>query len=176
MSVVLTDGSFAHLVTMHHYAERVMSLTHSEPYGPRVVLRTDEKEDRALMHFNVLISGRVCASEEGADPRDGIERIADERMRQFNDLGWSAEHDDDHDRGELSYAAALLAEPPWERQPDVVKEMWPWETGAPTIGKFSERNQPDNVKLRIRELEKAGALCAAEIDRLERLEGLDDGG
>jgi hypothetical protein len=41
---------------------------------------------------------------------------------------------------------------------------WPWDKGwwKPT---------PDN---RIRELEKAGALIAAEIDRLQRMEGKEE--
>lgn len=109
-------------------------------------------------------------------PRDGVGQIAEERAHQI-DIGWSEEHDDAHDRGELAYAAALLAMPPWERAKYVVRDLWPWDdtdpADMPQEGKFSERTTPASVTVRIRELEKAGALCAAEIDRLVRL---DDGG
>lgn len=168
MAVILDDASFNRLVTMHHYAEAQISDTPAANSPP-----TDKELD-AIMHFNILISGRVCASEEDQDPRDGAERIADERMRQLNEHGWTEQHDNTHDKGELGYAAAVYALPPWEREVETVREMWPWEVEGhgpdPTPFKFSEREQPDSVKLRIRELEKAGAFCAAEIDRLERIE------
>jgi hypothetical protein len=91
----------------------------------------------------------------------GIERIAAERKRQIEEKGCTAEHDDQWEDGELSRAAASYAYPPdngihssWR------VALWPWadEWYRPT---------PEN---RIRELEKAGALIAAEIDRLQRLE------
>lgn len=174
MSVFLTDEAFNRLVTMHHYAEAAMSLAHASPYDTVGVLRTDKDQDEALMFFNVLISSRVCGSEEGDDPRDGIERIADERMRQLNELGWTDDHDDKHDRQELTYAAAILSMPPWEREGlEMIREMWPWDdtdpADLPPKGKFSDRELPAQITLRRRELEKAGALLAAEIDRLDRL-------
>lgn len=162
MAVLLTDDSFNRLTAMHLYAERVMN--HFEP---------TELELEAIMHFNILISQRVCASEEDADPRDGAERIADERMRQIGALNWSDEHDDGHDRGELAYAAVCYAAPPWERERDWLKDMWPWDdtdpADTPKPGAYSQRDTPENVTTRMRELEKAGALIAAEIDRLDRL-------
>lgn len=44
-------------------------------------------------------------------PMTGIERIAKERKRQTDKLGWSPEHDDAHDGGELAMAAACYASP-----------------------------------------------------------------
>ena len=94
----------------------------------------------------------------------GIDGIAMERIRQIKKEGWSPEHDDTHTENQLALAAACYALPlkflvrstkyPYQ----VIDDLWPWERKwwKPT---------PDN---RIRELEKAGALIAAEIDRLLR--------
>jgi hypothetical protein len=99
----------------------------------------------------------------------GAERIAAERQRQIEKEGWTAEHDDEHYGSQLARAAACYALPDeLRRQPTKDGEpriplfdiLWPWESRwwKPTPGN------------RIRELEKAGALIAAEIDRLLRLE------
>lgn len=88
----------------------------------------------------------------------GTERIVAERKRQLCKKGWSPEHDDGHINGELVSAACcyVLAAENERRLP----QQWPWE---PYYWK------PKN---RIRNLEKAGALIAAEIDRLLRLENI----
>ena len=85
----------------------------------------------------------------------GIDLIAAERRRQIDEEGWTKRHDDDHDREEIAMAAVVYACP--QRYRERVWFAWPWddEWYKPT---------PDN---RIRELVKAGALIAAEIDRLE---------
>ena len=101
--------------------------------------------------------------------QDGVSLIAAERLRQVNAEGWTPEHDDEHDDGELAQAAACYAKrdtvsddpAPW----DVIgggatPPSWPW-------GWASYKPTPDD---RIRELVKAGALIAAEIDRLQRAE------
>ena len=99
---------------------------------------------------------------------NGVERIAAERKRQTEKESWTAKHDDQWDDGELAKAAACYAMTEVTRKLPIgnikvsVREMlWPfgWVYWKPT---------PDN---RIRELEKAGALIAAEIDRLLRTEG-----
>jgi hypothetical protein len=91
---------------------------------------------------------------------DGIERIASERKRQIEEEGWTAEHDDQHEDSGLAKAAASYAYPRTEGEHLSWKAaLWPWADGW-------YRPCPNN---RIRELEKAGALCAAEIDRLLRL-------
>ncbi|MDR0474229.1 MAG: hypothetical protein LBH43_11230 [Treponema sp.] len=97
----------------------------------------------------------------------GVERIATERKRQIESEGWSAEHDDSHDHGELARAAACYALNGDNQTAtvgknavviDLIKLIWPWDWKWWT---------PSPVN-RIRELEKAGALIAAEIDRLLR--------
>ena len=97
-------------------------------------------------------------------PHGGLRLIAAERERQVEAEGWTPEHDDQHRHGLLALAAASYATPPYYRRlrksddtdemvPDTWPEWWPWKPS------------PEN---RIRELTKAGALIAAEIDRLQR--------
>lgn len=98
----------------------------------------------------------------------GIELIAKERQRQIEKEGYTHQNDDKHKRTELIQAAMCYIHIAYNRALgakaliDVqdVPLMWPWrkEFWKPT---------PDD---RIRELTKAGALIAAEIDRLQRLE------
>ena len=105
---------------------------------------------------------------------DGIERIATERNRQIKDHGFTEKHDNCHYEGDLAKAAACYAaysaglrilvyddnnEPYTHRFVD----PFPWDE--------VDDARPDvieNTKQRIRLLEKAGALIAAEIDRLIR--------
>ena len=90
--------------------------------------------------------------------KTGIEIIAEERQRQIEVEGWTPEHDDEHICGEMAQAAACYAHPNIVRRLDMVgwPESWSIDYYKPT---------PDD---RIRELAKAGALIAAEIDRLNR--------
>ncbi len=87
----------------------------------------------------------------------GIERITAERQRQIEAEGWTLEHDDTHTMGELAGMASWYAQPIPEWRAVMPTPRW-------------ERRPGD----RIRELEKAGALIAAEIDRLLRLGGSDE--
>lgn len=90
----------------------------------------------------------------------GVRLIAAERQRQINAEGWTPEHDDTHRCGELACAAAVYATPPIDRDDfgdHSHPQLWPWSDGyKPT---------PED---RIGELARAGALVAAEIDRLLR--------
>ena len=96
------------------------------------------------------------------DKLTGVERIAAERRRQIEVEGWSPDRDSRHQSGELARAAAPYAIQAAGRTGrfEVGNQwwttLWPWNAGwwRPTP------NDP------IRELEKAGALIAAEIDRL----------
>ena len=104
---------------------------------------------------------------------NGIQRIAAERQRQIEDEGWTGDHDDGHDCGELTEAAlcyAVVASA--EARGSCAKEwpvdmfgvmndsivQWPWA---------EEWWKPSDDP--VRNLEKAGALIAAEIDRLLRV-------
>ncbi len=101
----------------------------------------------------------------------GTGLIAAERARQIAVEDWSPEHDDDHECAELAEAAAcyathpdrreMVTEPNGPRNPPVTYPAdWPWD---PMWWKPTPND-------RVRELVKAGALCAAEIDRLQRAE------
>jgi len=104
--------------------------------------------------------------------KTGIERITEERQRQISVEGWTPEHDDEHSNGELAIAAACYAavarqlaarQKRGENIPvddftlTLVPNHWPWDACW-----WKPSNSP------ARNLEKAGALAAAEIDRLER--------
>lgn len=102
---------------------------------------------------------------------EGAKRIAIERGRQIAEEGWTSAHDAEHDRGELAAAAACYAihgtDPhryDQEFVADAFTEFWPFDLSwwKPGTG--------EGVPTRIRRLEKAGALIAAEIDRLLREE------
>ncbi|HUX11041.1 MAG TPA: hypothetical protein VMW51_10385 [Terriglobia bacterium] len=93
----------------------------------------------------------------------GIQRISDERMRQILVEGLTPEHDDRHEHGELvegaiCYASRASCDINATKRCAGVPPRWPFEDGR---WKPSERT--------VRNLEKAGALIAAEIDRLLRL-------
>jgi hypothetical protein len=104
----------------------------------------------------------------GSMPRSsiGVLRIQAERERQQLIEGWTPEHDADHTGGELARAGACYAEAArvvaHTPEPAVLEYLrsnppagWPWH---PSWWK------PDSSP--VRNLEKAGALIAAEIDRL----------
>jgi hypothetical protein len=90
----------------------------------------------------------------------GIERIAAERKRQMEEEGFTAEDDNWWIDDQLATAAACYAVPKIERDLYLIDRFWPWNEAR-------YKPTPDN---RIRGLEKAGALIAAEIDRLQRME------
>lgn len=94
---------------------------------------------------------------------NGAELIAGERQRQIEVEGWTRKHDDEHFDGALAYAAASYTLSTIGH-PQLAENLWPWDESwwKPT---------PQD---RTRSLVKAGALIAAEIDRLMRLNGGND--
>lgn len=106
--------------------------------------------------------------------------IAEERNRQIDQEGWDAEHDDNHEEGELALAAICYASP----VPIFIKEEhgrgigfidpWPWfdtvEVTRYNDGLTTRVPAWDKRKKhsKLRRLVIAGALIAAEIDRLQR--------
>jgi hypothetical protein len=95
--------------------------------------------------------------------KSGIELISEERVRQIEKEGWTHEHDAEHSEGEIANAAACYAmtkashEELWHHfESDVLSFMWP--------AGWTWKPSPND---RIHELVKAGALIAAEIDRLQ---------
>lgn len=100
----------------------------------------------------------------------GAEMIAAERRRQVEEEGWTPEHDDAQGRAEMQWAArCYLTLASWQANPDDQGALdqqaiarasalnWPWDASW-----WKPSDDP------IRNLTKAGALIAAEIDRLQR--------
>lgn len=96
--------------------------------------------------------------------KTGIQIITEERARQISKEGWSALHDSEHIKGELSAAGAsyaMAASVQIKLRRDTMADItppsqWPWDA---EWWKLSD--DP------VRTLAKAGALIAAEIDRLQ---------
>lgn len=95
----------------------------------------------------------------------GMWALVNERHRQVMEETWDDAHDDEHGRGELSAAAAAYALAASEREGNIIGSTryqeappgwWPWAL---------RWWKPKNAR---RELEKAGALIGAELDRLIR--------
>lgn len=107
------------------------------------------------------------ANNAATEAMDGAQLIAVERLRQIEVEGYTAGHDASHLRlgyeDALVRAAVCYATPPDHRlrnySQDDHPRYWPW---APEYWKPC----PDD---RVRELVKAGALIAAEIDRLRSI-------
>lgn len=100
-----------------------------------------------------------------ADYSPGALAILRERERQETVEGWTPEHDDIHGSGEIAGAAACYtmqgldigANHLGEQVRVLIHDLWPWDRAW-----WKPSDDP------IRNLEKAGALIAAEIDRLKR--------
>jgi hypothetical protein len=95
----------------------------------------------------------------------GAERIAAERHRQIDEEGWDAEHDARYDQELWEAARCYLAAARWSRFPNLRQPMPPSERDQQAYWPWAEEWwKPSNDPTR--NLEKAGALIAAEIDRL----------
>jgi hypothetical protein len=93
-------------------------------------------------------------------PSKALLEIQAERQRQIDAEGWTHEHDDRHETGELARAAGCYALHSSEQYPDAdeVPVLWPWD---------EDWWKPSDPR---RDLVKAGALILAEIERMDRME------
>ncbi|HHR4050322.1 TPA: DUF550 domain-containing protein [Salmonella enterica] len=148
---------------------------------------TDEQITRALTEKLAINKARQWPELKDGEPRLHIKEqpapvipaawydIMSERLRQIHMEGWAPEHDDTYDGGELAGAAAcyarhvsargwVYAENPAAYQDEDVPGDWPWaeEWWKPTSP--------------CRDLEKAGALILAEMERINRATGVGEGG
>ena len=119
---------------------------------------------------------------ETDNKKSGAELIAAERKRQIEREGYTPEHDIHHFEGELAYAAICYAYPNKKlilkrhdkmapAVPTVDLKQGPEGEGTylvmpPSIWPFGLENWKPTPDDRIRDLTKAGAMIAAEIDRL----------
>lgn len=82
--------------------------------------------------------------------------VVAERRRQISAEGWTPDHDDEHNNGELADAAACYAVASMRLSKRTVPDWWPWadDWWKPACNR--------------RNLVRAGALILAEIERLDR--------
>jgi hypothetical protein len=92
--------------------------------------------------------------------KTGIQLIAEERSR--HEKKYDAKHDAEHINGELAAAGASYALWNWSRTDSV--RLYPFD--EPLHAKL---HSIENVEQSINRLSKAGALIAAEIDRLQNI-------
>lgn len=93
--------------------------------------------------------------------KTGIQLIAEERQRQIEVKGWSIENDIiEYKTGDLAIVAGLYA------LPNALRNVDDSFVGTPKDFPWDKRWWKPSPENRIRELQKAGALIAAEIDRL----------
>jgi len=103
--------------------------------------------------------------------KTGIELIAEKRRQQIENKGYDSKHDSQYSKflpskSPLVFAAICYAMPDggideFSNSGQFCKKYWPWnwESFKPGVGAYPAS--------RINELAKAGALIAAEIDRLQ---------
>ena len=114
---------------------------------------------------------------QGAQMREqttGADLITAERSRQVRDLGYTASHDDEHDAGVLAMqAAGLLLEPyhleTYTEHSEYSVDLDPWSLAHKYSPNSCEFKSIMEINQRIIQLTMAGALAAAEIDRLKRI-------
>lgn len=100
------------------------------------------------------------AAQAGQMPQAWLD-VQAERRRQITAEGWTPEHDDEHDNGEMARAAACYALAGSSAPNDgtaalLVSLAWPWD---------QQWWKPTSAR---RDLVKACALALAEIERLDR--------
>lgn len=96
---------------------------------------------------------------DGTRIGDGVDLISGERLRQLTAEGWTPKHDDSHDDGSLAAAASCLA-----AEGTDAEFTWP----GYDLSWIKSLRDKHAASGRVRQLVIAGALIAAEIDRLQR--------
>lgn len=136
-----------------------------------------ERKGVATQIYNAMftVGYRLIPKEEDLPTKSGLvppkptgaQLISIERERQMSEEGWDAQHDAKQLKAELAQAAICYAAdtaaqyetPNWRDElRSLAIHFWPWD-------KQWWKPTPNNP---IRQLTKAGALIAAEIDRLQR--------
>jgi hypothetical protein len=128
--------------------------------------KTQVFRTRAIKAEQALAALASAGKPSGQDAIDAARDVLAERERQKTVEGWTPEHDDEHDSGDLAGAASAYAlyandELHPQSQGDgnysvQAPMMWPFE---------SAWWKPTNPR---RALVKAGALILAEIERIDR--------
>lgn len=150
-----------------------------------ILLKTAVDRQGHIDSLHRVIDGECRKSEALRIKSAGAVKIVAERERQTAELNWNAPHDDAYVNGELAIAAACYAavsagEPIYRKVVSIsgrgpeysFVDPWPWDYfDNRDIFKATGNVVPskaDRINHTIRCLSKAGALIAAEIDRLIR--------
>lgn len=142
-----------------NFLERLQASINQRQAGiPLEKIRVNRKDVKELLyHFDRLDQ----EARERYRQTEGVQMIGAERSRQIEQEGWTPDHDRGHTDGELAIAAMVYACPPEYRDEEFVNDVWPFDM------KYFKSCPED----RERELVKAGAFIAAELDRLRALGG-----
>lgn len=141
------------IVALEHSAEAIDKANPGDPYASLMLREDVETLREGLGHIAEQLSAAVSD-------------VMAERHRQRGSLGWTAQHDDEHDAGELACAAAAYA----LAAADV---LYPLSHGD---GNYTAAEPPpmwpDGWDFKPAEprrmLVKAAALSLAEIERIDR--------
>ncbi|MGV5279452.1 hypothetical protein ACV4WP_21200 [Pseudomonas aeruginosa] len=130
------------------------------------IAQLEQERDAALANVDALavqvlkLGGTISfdyhpVAQAGQVPQAWLD-VQAERKRQVEVEGWTPEHDDEHNGGELADAAACYALSAAGWSTYAARERWPWPL---------EWWKPSTAR---RDLVKACALALAEIERLDR--------
>lgn len=139
-----------------------------------VATMSAEKMAEALRRMRPYVAD--ASTRSGSQGRVGLTDAARdvlaERARQVSSEGWTREHDDEHDEGQLSLAAAGYAWAASDQIQCVSKEFDGPESSLDDPVLPNEKAWPFGWEFKVcpprRALIKAGALILAEIERLDR--------
>lgn len=131
---------------------RVDSLLSMYPFIEEIEKQMEEALSK--LNHKVLVLITDSNTELTNDP-NGVEMILAERIKQVKGKGYDAENDDWWELGQLAVAGSYYAAPTWKGKEPIIAGWGDF------VAKKGEHD-------RIRQLTIAGALIAAEIDRLKR--------
>lgn len=153
----------------YRFVERVTDLAAS---------RTEYTTSMEATEQVLLAARELLAAAPGKSVPQAWLDVQVERRRQIEAEGWTPEHDDEHDSGELAAAGAAYALHaadhlnPYSQGDggDEAPSCWPWHDGIAGRGEGPEKTEPAWWKPSTprRDMVKAGALILAEIERLDR--------
>jgi hypothetical protein len=117
-----------------------------------------ECERKSSGYWSRLFAGAIrdLLSSTRPPSTDALRDVAAERQRQIEREGWTPEHDDQHNGGELSEAAICYLQGDERWGYGNPHQRWPWERAY-----WKPKDRRSN-------LVRAGALILAEIERFDR--------
>lgn len=159
----------AHVTRQESKGETVTVLEAWEAIGHDIGVNPSKWELlQSLLHMSHL----VTILSEATNP--AVHRVLTERIRQIQEHGYDSDHDDDHACDEIAALATYYAMPPSARSWDATSTGYGDTLGEAILPEGWKAKQWDGEEAgRIRELEKAGALIIAELERLHRAEQRD---